>query len=83
MSSSSPFGPSALADLWARTAYEAWLLEAVYEIINRRIAVADVEELIYPASGAPPTLTVCAVGNIIIGDWRPGFLEAGAPLVPK
>lgn len=81
MISSSPFGPSALADLRARTAYEAWLLEAVYEITNHRIAVDDVDELIYPTSGAPPTQTIYGVGNIIIGDWRPGFLEAGAPLV--
>jgi len=81
MISSSPFGPSALADLQARTAYEAWLLEPVYEISNQRIAVDDVDELIYPTSGAPPTQTIYGVGNIIIGDWRPGFLEAGAPLV--
>jgi hypothetical protein len=78
---SSPFGPSALADLQARTAYEAWLLEAVYEITNDRIAVEDVDELIYPTTGGPPTQTIYAVGNIRIGDWRPGFLEAGAPLV--
>lgn len=75
------FGPTELADLGARTDYEAWLLEAVYEITNRRIAVEDVDELIYPPSGRPPTQTIYGVGNITIGDWRPGFLEAGAPLV--
>ena len=75
------FGPTELADLGDRTDYEAWLLEAVYEITDQRIAVENVDELIYPPSGQPPTQTIYGVGNITIGDWRPGFLEAGAPLV--
>jgi hypothetical protein len=76
-----PFGSRALADLRARTEYEAWLLEAVYDITDQRIAVENVDELIYPPSGGPPAQTIYGFANIIIGDWRPGFLEAGAPLV--
>jgi hypothetical protein len=53
----------------------------VYDITDQRIAVEDVDELIYPPSGGPPTQTSYIVGKIIIGDWRPRFLEAGAPLV--
>jgi hypothetical protein len=75
------FGPTELADLGARTDYEAWLLEAVYEITNQRIAVENVDELIYPPSGHSPIQRGYAVGNFTIGDWRPHFLEAGAPLV--
>jgi|SRR3990172_2222544 len=75
------FGPTALADLRARTEYEIWLLEAVYEIGDQRLAVEGVDELIYPPNGGPPTQTIYEVGKINIGDWRPGFLEAGAPLV--
>jgi hypothetical protein len=78
---SATFGPAAIADLVARTEYEAWLLEAVYEISDQRIAVENVSELIFPPSGGPPTQIVYAAGHIRIGDWRPDFLEAGAPLV--
>jgi hypothetical protein len=75
------FGPVAVADLQSRTQYEAWLLEAVYDITNRRLAVEDVDELVYPPSGGPLSHTVFGVGAIDIGDWRPGFLRVGAPLV--
>jgi len=53
----------------------------VYDITDQRIAVEDVDELIYPPSGAPPTQTLYAKLSIVIGDWRPGFLRAGAPLI--
>jgi len=76
-----PFGPTAIADLRGRTEYEAWLLEAVYEMTDQPIAVADLDELVYPPSGAPPTQANYGVFKATIGDWRPGFLEAGAPLV--
>jgi hypothetical protein len=75
------YGPAVMTDLAVRTDYEAWLLEAVYEITDQRIAVEDVDELIYPPNGGPPTQTVFGAGNIRIGDWRPGFLQAGAPLI--
>lgn len=75
------FASAAIADLRARTEYEAWLLEAVYDISDQRIAVENVDELVYPPSGGPPAQTIYAVGNINLGDWRPGFLAAGAPLI--
>ena len=73
-------GP-AITNLQDRTEYESWLLEEVYEITDQRIAVEGVDELVYPPTGAPPTQTVYGMASINIGDWRPGFLEAGAPLV--
>ncbi len=39
------------------------------------------DSFIYPPNGGTPTLFVYGVGNIKLGDWRPGFLEAGASLV--
>jgi hypothetical protein len=70
-----------IVELQSRTEYEAWLLEAVYAVTNERLVVEGVDHLIYPPNGGPPTYTVYAVGNVNIGDWRPGFLDAGAPLV--
>src|SRR4051794_31473095 len=82
MSHSTPqYGPAAIADLQNRTEYELWLLEAVYEIANQRLALEDVDELIYPASGGPPTQIIYGIGSSNVGDWRPGFLNAGAPLI--
>lgn len=75
------YDDAALEDLRTRTAYEAWLLEAVYEIVDERLAFDDLDELIYPPTGAPPTQTIHGVGSVRIGDWRRGFLNAGAPLV--
>jgi hypothetical protein len=75
------FGPTSLQDLKSRTEYEAWLLEAVYDITDQRIAVENVDELIFEPSGTPPTQTIYVAGAINLGDWRPGFLRAGAPLV--
>jgi hypothetical protein len=64
-----------------RVEYEAWLLEAIYEITDEPVAVKDVDELVYPADGGPPVHTIYAIVHQRIGDWRPGFLDAGAPLV--
>lgn len=66
------FGPAALADLRARTEYEAWLLESVYEIGDQGLAVEG-DELVYPPPGGPPTQTIYAVGNIRVGDWPRAF----------
>ncbi len=72
---------SALSDLTERTEYEAWLLEAVYEIVNQSLAVEGGNEFVYPPNGGPPTLTISCAARFILGDWRIVFLEAGAPLV--
>lgn len=75
------YAPNALADLSARTEYETWLLEAVYEIVDQRLAVEEVDELVYPPDGGLPRQTKYASVHIAIGDWRREFLQAGAPLV--
>jgi hypothetical protein len=78
---STPYNAKSLDELKSRKEYEAWFLEAVYEIVDQPFAVEGGDGLIYPPAGGHPTYTLYGVANIIIGDWRPGFLKAGAPLV--
>ncbi len=78
---SSLYGAGSLAALEEHTEYETWLLEAVYEIAERRIAASDPDEFIYPPSGASPKTLKYASSSITVGDWRGGFLKVGAPLV--
>jgi hypothetical protein len=75
------YGSASASDLRARTEYEAWLLEAVYEIVDQPLVVHDGDELIYPPDGAAPAHIIYCRASLIIGDWRPGFPKAGAPLV--
>lgn len=75
------YDSTAIVDLRDRTEYELWLLEAVHEIVGQRLAVEGMDELIYPPNGGPPGQTIYGIGRTNIGDWRPGFLKAGAPLV--
>ncbi len=81
MSTSPTFDTASLALLAERTQYEAWLLETAYDLTE--------VELFPEPSGDGVIFTLCRVpyvksfGNskVTIGDWRPGFLDAGAPLV--
>ena len=76
------YNSSVITDLTDRTQYEGWLLEAVYDIAEQSIAVSLGDELIYPPDGSKPTVHHHLRANsLIIGDWRPKFLEVGAPLV--
>jgi len=75
------FGAAALADLQARTDYEAWLLEDIYEIADVRLLIQDHDQVVFPPNGAAPNQTIVGVGDVNLGNWRPGFLQAGAPLV--
>jgi len=75
------YAASSIADLEARTEYEAYLLEAAYEIAEHRIAANDPDEVIYPPSGTPPKTVKYFSSNIVIGDWHSAFLKVGAPLM--
>lgn len=75
------FSEAATADLLDRTEYESWLLETVYEIADARLIPGAGDGLVYPPDGRPPNQTIFGIGSATIGDWRPGFLQAGAPLV--
>ena len=70
-----------LIDLKDRTEDESWLLEAAYEIVENSLFPEWPDQLIYPPVGGDPQLIAYGRGNIVIGDWRPHFLKAGAPLL--
>lgn len=72
---------AALTRLAEKTEYEAWLLEAVYEIAEQRLFRRWPDAVVYSLTRAQPEFIVHLSGNFTIGDWRPGFLKAGAPLV--
>jgi hypothetical protein len=71
----------AFVDLRDRTEYEASFLEMVYEVADVRLIPGSGDAWVYPPGGGTPRCTVFASANIRVGDWRPGFLDAGAPLV--
>lgn len=76
-----PLTPLEMEELREGTEYEAWLLEAVYEIVDQRLPFEGLDEIVYPPNGGPAKHTNYAIGNCVFGDWRPGFLRIGAPLV--
>jgi len=75
------FGPAALLALEERVGYEVWLLEAVYELVEQELFPTFPDGVIYPLGRTAPKFIVHGAINIRLGDWRPGFLQAGAPLV--
>ena len=52
MNSTPAYDSIALNDLQARTQYEAWLLEAVYDVAGLPVIADFPDQLVYPASGA-------------------------------
>ena len=81
MSQQPTFNVNALTKLGERTEYEIWLLEAVYALAEQELFPSWPDGIIYPVQKFKPQFIVHGRANIIIGDWRPGFLNAGAPLV--
>lgn len=71
----------ALTDLRERTQYEAWLLEEICRIADIPLTPLEFDAIVYPPNGAPHTYGVVVFGDVVCGDWRPAFLNAGAPLV--
>lgn len=75
------YDPKAVRLLSERTEYETWLLEAVYTLVEQDLFPSYPDEVIYPVDSIRPVFHAYMRANITIGDWRPGFLNAGAPLV--
>lgn len=75
------FDSNALTKLAERTEYETWLLEAVYALVENELFPSWPDEVVYSVDKSKPQFFVHARANLILGDWRPGFLNAGAPLV--
>lgn len=75
------FPIESLQDLRARVEYEDWLLESVYKLAEGELFPDWPDEVIYKLGAMTPQTMVYGRAHMILGDWRPGFLEAGAPLV--
>jgi hypothetical protein len=69
------FDANALTKLGERTEYETWLLEAVYALVEQELFPSWPDGVIYPVDKSKAQFIGHARGNIIIGDWRPGFFE--------
>jgi hypothetical protein len=63
------------------TEYEMWFLEAVYGLAGKPLFPTWPDQLIYFPGENKPTMLGYMSANIVIGDWRSGFLAAGSPLV--
>jgi len=81
MNSHPTFDAGALSRLAERTEYETWLLEAVYALVEQELFPSWPDAVVYPVDKSKAQFFVHGRANIVVGDWRPGFLEAGAPLV--
>jgi hypothetical protein len=75
------FDLRALPGLSERTEYETWLLEAVYAIAEQELFPTWPDAVVYPVDRSKAQFFAHGRANIVLGDWRPGFLNAGAPLV--
>lgn len=73
--------PSALAELTERTSYEAYLLEAIYSIAANPLLTEGIDDVVFPPDGGPAAQFIHGMASISLGDWRPGFLAVGAPLI--
>ena len=71
----------AILQLSDRAGYEAWLLEAIYKILEEELFHTFPDGVIYALGSSHPQFSSYMRANIVMGDWRRGFLEAGAPLV--
>ena len=75
------FDSNSFLRLVERTEYETWLLEAIYAIAEQELFPTWPDAVVYPADKSKAQFFGYARANIVIGDWRPHFLNAGAPLV--
>jgi hypothetical protein len=71
---------AAFARLKESAEYENWLLEDVYRLGEAEFFPDWPDAVIYPIDRKNPRFILHASANIVIGDWRAGFLKAGAPL---
>lgn len=81
MSQKPLYDATSLTDLKERIQYEDWLLEATYAIASQDLFPSYPDSLIFALNNPRPHQRGYSSVNIIIGDWRPKFLQAGAPLV--
>jgi hypothetical protein len=73
--------PASFNNLLDSTEYETWFLEEVFKITNMNLAIGRLDEFVYHPNGRMSTYKKKCSMNCNSGDWRGGFLEAGAPLI--
>lgn len=61
--------------------YELALLEEVYRLFQIRAAAGNAEFAVIRASGKNKGISHTLSASVDFGDWRPGFLQKGSPLV--
>ncbi|WP_257834495.1 hypothetical protein [Burkholderia glumae] len=72
--------PNSISDLLNAIEYERFFLEQVYKITTSdRSPDVDIE-LSYTRDGEPRRKAF-GRGSMVLGDWRPGFVAAGKPLI--
>lgn len=81
MTSHSIFDADSLLRLRERIGYEVWLLEEIYALTEQKLFPAWPDGVIYTLGSSKPQFINYGRINIICGDWRPHFQNAGAPLV--
>jgi hypothetical protein len=75
------FDQAALVELAERTAYEIYLLEEVYTLIEDKLFRRWPISVIYAVNNPIPVSWPGAGLSAIWEDWRSGFRNAGAPLI--
>lgn len=75
------FNENFIHKLLEKTEYEAWLLEEIYKIAEQNLFPDWPDSVVYSLDNPTPQFTTYGRANIVIGDWRPKFLDAGAPLI--
>lgn len=72
---------SSYQELKERIIYEEWLIEAVYAIASQNLFPSYPDEVIFALNDPNAKLSFYGSINVNIGDWRPNFLQVGAPLI--
>ncbi|MEL7941687.1 hypothetical protein [Pseudomonas delhiensis] len=81
MNSHPTFDVGSLSRLAERTEYEIWLLEAVYALVEQELFPSWPDTVVYPVDKSQAQFFGYGRINIVLGDWRPSFLNASPPLV--
>jgi len=74
-------GSTKQEELKGLVGYEVFFLMEVFGIIRQPISGRYDETLEYPEDGSAPGRTAHGYISMMMGDWRPGFLNAGGPLI--
>lgn len=81
MNSKPIYNANSFIKLAERTEYETWLLEAVYALIEQEMFPSWPDGVVYALDKSKAQFSLHCRGNSVNSDWRPGFQNAGAPLV--